>query len=422
MGKRRRRLFFGSRARVAMGKRRRRPSRHPVLELDFLEEPIVDFGRRCDVGVSPPRRVLAKTKRCRRVSALDCRRHRAREVGEPSVPVERSLCREVVSLARDMHDPSIDRLLLLDLSGVDVPDRVRAWRQWMRLSFPEFVLDSVALPAEGSAKVMCIGDARLWLMCCPPGRIRRTPDPSSPRDGFVLVNLSGSGSIARDGRVYHIEPHQLCVGRVSRGGAEMSSDEPTRFLLLEIPSSYLVMRYPQLDALEFHMCPRDQPGAAMVRDLLLGAISVGERLGEHERRVTLAAIIELTILPLVGVPSKGAGALRVASTLTQIRARLGEPSLSVKALAQEQGLSRRRLDELFVDAMGSTVAACIADLRMARATELLRDPGCSKLSIVHVAERTGFRDPGHFSRAFKSKFAMTPKAWRERARERSGGG
>jgi len=319
----------------------------------------------------------------------------------------------------DMDKTRVDASLSLDLSQIDSPHRVTAWREWMSSSFPEFSLSRMALPADGGARVMSLGAARLWLLRCPAGRIRRTPDPNSQRDAFVVVQLEGAAAVAREGRVHAVSAGQVCIGRVAVDGAEMSAEVPTTFLLLELPFSFLTGRHPQLEQLSFHTCEENQPGAVMLRELLMRAFSVGDRMEEYERRIALAAIVELIVLPLAGVRPKNPGVLRVDRSLAQINERLDDPRLNATMLAREQGISRRRLDELFVDAVGTPVAACITDRRLVRASQLLRDPAHRKVSVTSIAARVGFQDASHFSRAFKGRFGATPKAWRSGETENS---
>src|SRR5687768_3697630 len=104
--------------------------------------------------------------------------------------------------ANGMHKTSDDESLSLDLSQVDDLHRVTAWREWMRSSFPEFSFAGIATPADGGVRAISLGDACLWQIRGPAGRVRRTRDPSSPRAAFVTVLLEGACSIAREGRVY----------------------------------------------------------------------------------------------------------------------------------------------------------------------------------------------------------------------------
>jgi len=315
-----------------------------------------------------------------------------------------------------LSPPDADTSLSLDLTPIDAEHRAAAWREWMGTSFPEFSLSRMALPADGGARVMSVGDARLWMIRCPAGNISRKPDPDSPRDLFVAILLEGTSTICREGRVFHLDTEHVCIGRVAADGAQMSSDAPSSFLLLEVPSSYVTRRHPQLERLSFHVCSKDAPGAAMLRDLLLGAIMVGDRLEEQQRRVALAAIVELLVLPLSGALPDDPKIGRVDRTLRQIDERLGDARLSPASLARDQGISRRRLDELFVEALGTPVAAWIAARRLTRASELLRDAGCNGLTVANIALRVGFREATHFSRAFKARFGVTPTEWREQPR------
>jgi len=72
-----------------------------------------------------------------------------------------------------------------------------------------------------------------------------------------------------------------------------------------------------------------------------------------------------------------------------------------------------------VDAVGTPVAACIADRRLARAAELLQDPTHRERSVTSSVARVGLPDASHFSRVFKSRFGVTPKARRARAATRT---
>lgn len=312
-----------------------------------------------------------------------------------------------------MDAPShADASLSLDVSQIDVLQRVTAWRDWMRTSFPEFSLGQLEVPAQGAARVVSLGDARLWLLRLPPGRIRRTPNSTGPRDAFVICQLEGHGTIARDGHCHAIAPGRVYIGRVAPEGAELSAEAPTCFLLLELSSTYLTSRDPQLARLQFHACAEDQPGAVMLRELLQGTFSVGARLSAHERSIALGAIVELVLLPLAAVRARDPYALRVDRTLARIAEKLADPGLDANTLAREEGISRRRLDELFVQLVGSPVAACITERRLLRAAELLRDSARHTLSVATIAQRVGFSDASYFARSFKLRFGAVPRAWR----------
>ena len=308
--------------------------------------------------------------------------------------------------------PSLDASLWLDPTDV-AAGQGDAWRSWLRASFPEFSLLPSANPSAGGARLLTLGSARLWLVEFPAGMtLRGAPADHFRRDAFVSFQLRGSRRLARDGRVFRIQAGEMSIGRAPRHGSETLYEEDTSLLLLEMPSPSVTARHPQIEHWSIHVCRSDQPGAALLHDLLARTLAVGDRLAPHERSMALSAAVELLPLPVAGLRSSHAHISRVERILCSIDERLSETRLNPERLAQEQGISRRRLDELFMNALGTSVAACIAERRLLRAARLLKDAACRGLSVASVGERVGFCDASHFSRAFRRRFGVTPRAWR----------
>jgi len=93
-----------------------------------------------------------------------------------------------------------------------------------------------------------------------------------------------------------------------------------------------------------------------------------------------------------------------------IRARLGDPALSMATVASELGISVRRLQQVF--AGEPSVAQEIRQLRLTRAQRLLRDPLARHQSIAAVARRCVYADHTNFSRAFRQATGVTPRDFR----------
>ena len=81
-------------------------------------------------------------------------------------------------------------------------------------------------------------------------------------------------------------------------------------------------------------------------------------------------------------------------------------------VAQEQRISRRRLDQLMHEALGHSIASHLWNRRLEQAAADLRDFTRTGLSIAQIAFANGFEDAAHFTRAFKRRFTVTPGAWR----------
>jgi AraC-like DNA-binding protein len=82
-------------------------------------------------------------------------------------------------------------------------------------------------------------------------------------------------------------------------------------------------------------------------------------------------------------------------------------------IAAAHGLSVRHVHRLFHES-GDTVAAAIRRGRLDRCRADLEDPSQRARSVTEIALRWGFNDSAHFSRAFKARFGLSPRAARKR--------
>ena len=86
----------------------------------------------------------------------------------------------------------------------------------------------------------------------------------------------------------------------------------------------------------------------------------------------------------------------------------GPPSLT--ELARRVGSNGRKLTDLFHHHLGMTVFDYIDDMRMVAARRLLAS---SALAIGRVVDQIGYRNPGDFTRAFRRRFQVTPREYRQ---------
>jgi len=86
--------------------------------------------------------------------------------------------------------------------------------------------------------------------------------------------------------------------------------------------------------------------------------------------------------------------------------------LTPEKVAGANGISVRYLHSLFNQA-GITVSKWIWERRLKATREDLLDPNMSHMRVSEIAFRRGFNDPAHFSRAFKSRFDISPSKLRQ---------
>ncbi len=84
---------------------------------------------------------------------------------------------------------------------------------------------------------------------------------------------------------------------------------------------------------------------------------------------------------------------------------------SVESLASAAGMSRSRFAEYFSAKMGVGPMAYLTDWRLQKALPLLGDV---RISVQQVAGKVGYKSPASFSRAFTTKFGMSPSDYRRK--------
>jgi transcriptional regulator GlxA family with amidase domain len=101
---------------------------------------------------------------------------------------------------------------------------------------------------------------------------------------------------------------------------------------------------------------------------------------------------------------------KLSEAVTLMEANIEEP-LSTDEIAALAGISRRQLERLFKQYLGSLPSRYYLELRLQRARQLLLD---TNHSIVQVGLMCGFSSGSHFSTAFGALFGNTPREERQR--------
>lgn len=83
---------------------------------------------------------------------------------------------------------------------------------------------------------------------------------------------------------------------------------------------------------------------------------------------------------------------------------------TLESLAHEVGMSRSRFSDRFTQFMGVSAMAYLTNWRLQTSLKLLDQP---QFSIQEVSNRAGYQSAAAFSRAFSSRFDVSPKAYRD---------
>jgi transcriptional regulator GlxA family with amidase domain len=84
--------------------------------------------------------------------------------------------------------------------------------------------------------------------------------------------------------------------------------------------------------------------------------------------------------------------------------------IQIQQLAQDIGISRSYLTQLFKEEIGMSPRELLINIRMEHATEFLEK---SNDPIQLVALECGYDDALAFSKAFKQRFGMSPSRYRK---------
>jgi AraC family transcriptional regulator, positive regulator of tynA and feaB len=236
---------------------------------------------------------------------------------------------------------------------------------------------------------------------------------------FLFLNLQVSGRCrVRQGRVGSV----VGPGRFTLvDTAEpywFDFDAPWRMVSYRLPHALLDGREA---ALRPHLGRSwDGSGAGGVVTALMGALWDVDAAATGP---TAAADLEQALVAAVAaaagtgssddVPARDA--LR-AAVLRHVRARLGDPGLSVTSVSRRFAVAPRTLHAAF--AGGEPFAATVRRLRLERAAALLADPGTTA-TVTAIAASVGFLDAAAFSRAFRRRFGYAPSDLRPARTARS---
>ncbi|GAA4920436.1 AraC-like DNA-binding protein [Actinomycetospora succinea] len=231
---------------------------------------------------------------------------------------------------------------------------------------------------------------------------------------FVSLQRAGTFRATLAGRAAAVTAGEAVLYR-SREAMTLDVDDAGSCLTLQIPVDAAGLRDPLVTAALARPVPAAHP---LLRVLTATADSLETTAPDLDP--VAGARMSSTVIDLVDAllrsvagddEARPTGSAALATAMQRfLLDHLGDPALSVDAVARRFGVSARYVGRVFADAGEAPPATWLRDERLRRAARLLeRTPSPT---VAAVAARSGFADVTTFARAFRRRYGVPPRAWR----------
>lgn len=240
---------------------------------------------------------------------------------------------------------------------------------------------------------------------------------------LLLQHVDGEASLHDDGRVIALQAGDLVIAGAS---AKFAVDYRTSFrqVLVRVPRMAVNVRMFSLTSSQPIHVPGKKGLGFVFSQLLSSVMTSLETLESADLRPVDLAVAEFLVACLAeySADPEGSGPTGIQAALLhrlcqKLESRLSNPELSLAQIAKEEHLSPRYLQKLF-QSSGESFTNYIRHRRLERCRLDLESHQLSHLSISDIGFRWGFNEAGHFSRAFKNIYKLTPREYRQEAFQR----
>lgn len=234
-----------------------------------------------------------------------------------------------------------------------------------------------------------------------------------PEDNYLIsLQRQGQSWIMQDGDAFPLDPGEIGIVDGQRP-FRIAFPAPVSRVIAVIPRKTLDMRAPWLRKAPLRKIAMNAPYADLTRRHLLQLATNSHSLNESEANLLAENVCNL--LALAGTRDIPVNALRpevqLEALLLFCRQNLSDPDLSPHMAAARFRISVRTLHTRFAR-VGETFGRWLLENRLEACGKALRDPNQRAASVSEVAYRWGFNDLSHFHKAFRARFGMTPREWR----------
>jgi len=275
-------------------------------------------------------------------------------------------------------------------------------------------------PFRAWMRVKRIGSIEVLEAAATPYVVHRSPNEiareHSPGQIFCSLQLTGPHLIVQDGQEIVRRPGELAIFDPQHP-CTLVCGQPVNFLAFVFPRQAVGSDLDALARGAATVLPSTQGIGALVRSFLhqLGKQSGDVQPATSARLASNTLDLLSTFFADLRGTEPGIGGAAQRSLIIQAKAyiegNLADPDLSPTTVAAVHHVSVRHLQKLF-EGQALTVSGWIRERRLEHARRDLANPDQDGVSITVIADRWGFADSAHFSRAFRAVYGLSPRDYR----------
>ena len=295
---------------------------------------------------------------------------------------------------------------------VSPDERARYWNDMAALRYAGSKVEAAYGEFTGRMWSWNIGPLAMLRPRTNPCRVTREPLPGSQGNLILHLQCRGHGSYAQGGAVAELEPGDAVLCTTAQPYQISLTHHET--LVVEFPRALLEAQFGALDERLVQRLSGTSPSLRIFHDFLLSLWQQGFREEHHpgwEDEVTalFAAMLAMALRGTGFEQEKRAEPEMASRVRAIVEARLQDPDFSVLHIAEACDISVRAVQKVFAT-MGTTPSGYIQERRLVRAGEkLLAYP---EATITEIAFDHGFNDSAYFTRCFRRRNGVTPRAFR----------
>jgi AraC-like DNA-binding protein len=270
-------------------------------------------------------------------------------------------------------------------------------------------------------KQFALRQLKLCDVVCDPICIDRSKahiDDDGIDDVLLMFQLAGEVYVGQNEQEFVVRQGDLAVLRADRP-YRVAYQQPCRRLFMCVPKREFLPRVGSDLALPAFRQLHKTPLGRIVSSLMMSVATDANHLDDRDGQTIAESVLDMLARLMRhgarrAMIAPGGDAARVTDKAFDFMEKhFADPELTPAQIADAIGISVRYLHTV-VSATGTTVGKWLWERRLLACYEALQNPLIADTTITEIAFKFGFSDAAHFSRAFKSRFGLTPSDVRKR--------